>query len=94
MLKHQASKGDAVVVYREFWATQQMQYHRLSHRVNNRTIFLLFLNVVLGDCDENVLKSRKAKTPYLLAILRSCCLCKVLNNSIHHKNSPSGFSPL
>jgi hypothetical protein len=36
-----ASKGEAVVVYCEPLATQQMGYHRLSRRVNQMEIFLI-----------------------------------------------------
>jgi len=40
-------KGEAVVVYAEPLSlsngtTQQMRYHRLSRRVNNRTVLLVF----------------------------------------------------
>jgi hypothetical protein len=37
MPQMQGGKGEAVVVYREPLATQQMGYHRLSQRVNNTT---------------------------------------------------------
>jgi len=36
MPKIQGVKGDAVVCYREPLTTQEMRYHRLSRRVNNR----------------------------------------------------------
>ncbi len=35
-------KGEAVVVYADPLTTQQMLYHRLSRRVNNMAVFLVF----------------------------------------------------
>ena len=49
-----ASKVEAVVAYCNLLATQKMQYHRLSFRVNNRTIYLLFIPFIfskIGDAD-------------------------------------------
>ncbi|MBE9581012.1 MAG: hypothetical protein IMF18_05275, partial [Proteobacteria bacterium] len=34
--------GEAVVVYADPLTTQQMLYHRLSRRVNNVAVFLVF----------------------------------------------------
>ena len=38
----QGGKGEAVVVYADPLTTQQMLYHRLSRRVNNMAVFLVF----------------------------------------------------
>jgi hypothetical protein len=38
----QGVKGEAVVVYADPLRTQQMLYHRLSRRVNNMAVFLVF----------------------------------------------------
>ena len=38
----QGVKGEAVVVYADPLTTQQMLYHRLSRRVNNMAVFLVF----------------------------------------------------
>jgi hypothetical protein len=38
----QGIKGEAVVVYADPLRTQQMLYHRLSRRVNNMAVFLVF----------------------------------------------------
>jgi hypothetical protein len=42
ILQMQGVKGEAVVVYANSLTTQQMPYHRLSRRVNNMTVFLVF----------------------------------------------------
>ena len=44
-----ASKGEAVVCYRQPLATQEMQYCRLSQRVNEMMIFIRFLDFTMGD---------------------------------------------
>jgi len=38
-------KDLAVVVYADSLTTQQMRYHRLSRRVNNRAIMTWFLDI-------------------------------------------------
>jgi hypothetical protein len=38
----QGVKGEAVIVYADPLTTQQMLYHRLSRRVNNMAVFLVF----------------------------------------------------
>ena len=38
----QGGKGEAVVVYADPLTTQQMLYHRLSRRVNNMAVFVVF----------------------------------------------------
>ena len=50
-----ATEGEAVVDYRNPLATQKMQYYRLSRRVNNRTIFILALDVTFGEINETAL---------------------------------------
>jgi hypothetical protein len=42
VLQMQGVKGEAVVVYADPLTTQQMLYHRLSRRVNNMAVFLVF----------------------------------------------------
>ena len=41
----QGVKGEAVVIYAEPLTTQQMQYHRLSRRVNNSANIISFLEL-------------------------------------------------
>jgi hypothetical protein len=43
VLQIQDVEGEAVVVYREPSTTQELRRHRLSQRVNNRAIYLLFI---------------------------------------------------
>ena len=38
----QGVEGEAVVVYADPLTTQQMLYHRLSRRVNNMAVFVVF----------------------------------------------------
>jgi hypothetical protein len=42
VLQRQGVKGEAVVVYADPLRTQQMLCHRLSRRVNNMAVFLVF----------------------------------------------------
>ena len=42
VLQMQGVEGEAVVVYADPLTTQQMLYHRLSRRVNNMAVFLVF----------------------------------------------------
>jgi len=42
MLQIQGVEGEAVVIYRQLSTTQEMRYHRLSQRVNNMAVFLVF----------------------------------------------------
>ena len=44
MLQIQGVKGEAVVNYAEPLTTQEMQYHRLSRRVNNRPKKALYIH--------------------------------------------------
>jgi len=47
MLQIQGVEGEAVVIYRELSTTQEMRYHRLSQRVNNRAVFGLFVDLTV-----------------------------------------------
>jgi hypothetical protein len=55
MLQIQGAKGDAVVIYCEPLATQEMRYHRLSLRVNNMAVFVIFW-MSLGVCSTKAEK--------------------------------------
>jgi hypothetical protein len=60
MPEMQGVKGEAVVVYADPLITQQMQYHRLSRRVNNMTVFPGFLDITpIVDCTKSYNKGRK-----------------------------------
>jgi len=45
----QGVEGEAVVIYREPSTTQEMRYHRLSRRVNNRPKKALNKHVTTSD---------------------------------------------
>ncbi len=48
----QGVKGEAVVVYADPLTTQQMQYPRLSRRVNNMTVFPGFLDITHSEVHD------------------------------------------
>jgi hypothetical protein len=66
----QGVKGEAVVVYADPLATQQMRYSRLSRRVNNMTVFLVF-RISLTE-DSRIWHNRSRKQ-WLLLLLKSFC---------------------
>ena len=53
-------RGLAVVVYAESLTTQQMRYHRLSRRVNNRAIMTWFLDITRWGFYERNSSAAKA----------------------------------
>jgi hypothetical protein len=55
MLQIQGAKGEAVVIYCEPLATQEMWYHRLSLWVNNMAVFAIFW-IALGVCSTKAEK--------------------------------------
>ncbi len=68
--KSKASQGEAVVGYREPLATQEMRYHRLSHRIKNMTNSVIFLNITY----DRLQKSRpNSSNPVLLLLLVIPC---------------------
>ncbi|MBN1843643.1 MAG: hypothetical protein JW883_15360, partial [Deltaproteobacteria bacterium] len=50
-------KGEAVVVYADPLTTQQMLYHRLSRRVNNMAVFLVFWILLAVHCTKPLKKT-------------------------------------
>jgi hypothetical protein len=64
----QGVKGEAVVVYREPFTTQEMRYHRLSRRVNNMAVFPSFLDISRSELQNIAQKNRKDG---LLLLLRT-----------------------
>ena len=58
----------AVVIYAEPLATQEMQYHRVSRRVNNMAIFSLFLDVTRSEFHKIVQISRGERLLLLFTI--------------------------
>ncbi|MBW2265421.1 MAG: hypothetical protein JRD47_01945 [Deltaproteobacteria bacterium] len=66
----QGVKGEAVVVYADPLTTQQMRYTRLSRRVNNMAVFVVFWISLIVDSTTWHNKGRKQ---WLLLLLRSFC---------------------
>jgi len=56
----QGGKGEAVVVYADPLTTQEMRYHRLSHRVNNMAVFPSFLDISRSDL-RNIAQKKPQK---------------------------------
>jgi hypothetical protein len=66
--RSKASKGEAVVVYREPFTTQEMRYHQLSRRVNDMAVFPTFLDISRSELDNVAQNDRKNG---LLLLLRT-----------------------
>ena len=47
-------EGEAVALYREPSTTQEMQYPRLSHRVNKTAVFPCFQNTICSGFQESI----------------------------------------
>jgi len=60
VLQMQGGKGEAVVVYADPLTTQEMRYHRLSHRVNNMAVFPSFLDISRSDL-RNIAQKKPQK---------------------------------
>ena len=64
MLQIRGAKGEAVLVYRESLATKEMQYPRLSCKVNKMTNFHIFF-----ECTFNEFQDSRQFLPKLLVLL-------------------------
>jgi len=72
-----ASKGEAVVGYRNPLATQKMHYHRLSRKGKQQDDFLLVVDITFGEFDETALMSQKGMILLYFCYPSSCCLCNI-----------------
>jgi hypothetical protein len=57
----QGVKGEAVVVYADPLTTQQMLYHRLSRRVNNMAVYLVFWISLAVHSTKSLKKTAKKR---------------------------------
>ncbi len=61
VLQMQGVEGEAVAVYADPLTTQQMLYHRLSRRVNNMAVFLVFQISLAVHSTKSFKKGRKER---------------------------------